>query len=331
MHARRRHGAVHGRVARPAVRAMGAQNGHELAGGGILPRLPLRQRLPDATGRHGCLHALAVPLGELRDRKPVGDAAYPGGHALGCAKRSSRLEHPRLHRIGNDEAVVVGEGAPLVPASSALAVALDQFADHRHGFGRGRRAFEGEAKQVHAGQTSRRTAFRGEHGLVADRHAMLVCPHLGSPHPEWPADHERVRLGDLRHLDPSAPDGRPTPVGAPRMPLEHLRLVRVAVGVLCQQDAVVGDHDDAIAHGRGPSRGRRLRLAGSRGSDLQSYPSSFHAEAPAIPNRRSPGAQQRKLACACRRGRPGTSGERRFPPRCASRARRRPWALRNAA
>ena len=90
----------------------------------------------------------------------------------------------------------------------------------------------------------------GEDRLVADDHAVLVGAHLGAPHPERPAEQDGVGVLDLWDLDPGGRHGRSGGVVGGRVPLEALALVGVAVTVLGEQDALVGDDHHRVAHGR---------------------------------------------------------------------------------
>src|ERR1022692_1658105 len=131
---------------------------------------------------------------------------------------SSGLEDPRLERIGDSEAVVIGHRASLEAASSALAVAFEELGDNRNSPLRGPGALQCKAKQIHAGERARRVWLPREDRFVTDRHAVLVCPHLRSPHPERAADQMRTRLRDLRYLDPGAAAGGSRLMRSPRMP-----------------------------------------------------------------------------------------------------------------
>jgi hypothetical protein len=183
------------------------------------------------------------------------------------------LYHDRSVRIGDDEAVVVGEVRVRPTARAGLAVAFQQGHDHLDGVGRVGRPLQREAQQVHAEQagfglgasgpdpSGATGELPGEHRLVADDHAVLVGPHLGAEHPPGPRQQHGVGVGHLRDVDPGAAHRhlgvrRVRRVGpdvvARRDPLEQLRLVGVAVAVLGEQDALVGDGDHRVAHHHRP-------------------------------------------------------------------------------
>lgn len=75
----------------------------------------------------------------------------------------------------------------------------------------------------------------GGGGLVADHHAVLVGPHLRSPHPEGAADNDGIRLTYLGDLQPRAMDRLARRMCARRVPLEDLRLVGITVRVLAKE------------------------------------------------------------------------------------------------
>ncbi len=193
-------------------------------------------------------HTLRAPVCELGDGEAVADRSGAGRHVLDCPLASGGLEHERLARVGHDVAVVVGEVAVLVTAAATLAVALQQIGDHGDRSRCGRGSFEGEAEQVHPGQPERLSGSAGEHGLVADHDTVLVGAHLGAEHPERPAQQHGVGLGRLLDLDPGAAHSRAGRVRASRLPLQQLRLVGIAVGILREQHSARSHDDHRVAH-----------------------------------------------------------------------------------
>ena len=107
---------------------------------------------------------------------------------------ASRLQHERRARVGHDEAVVVGEAGPLQAAHAPLAKFGQQIGDGLHRLGRGGRSLQGQPQQVHSGQTAGGVRLAGEDCLVANRHAVLIGPHLGPPHPIGAAEQHGVGL-----------------------------------------------------------------------------------------------------------------------------------------
>ena len=159
-----------------------------------------------------------------------------------------RLEHERFALIGNDETVVVGEVRVLVTAAATLAMALEKLDDRRDALRCCRRPLEREPKQIHARQADPLPRCSCEHGLVADDDAVLVGADLSAEHPERTAQEHRVGLGHLVDVDPRAPHASTIGVGAARLPVEQLRLVRVAVGVLREEHPPRFDHHHRVAH-----------------------------------------------------------------------------------
>ncbi len=135
-----------------------------------------------------------------------------------------------------------------VTTAAPLAVRAEQSDDRRHSLLGVRGPFQGEAQQVHPGQPQLLGGGVSEHSLVADRHPVLVGAHLGAEHPIGPTEQNGIGLGDLVDLDPCAGDPRPDRVRATRLPVEKLGLVRVAVGVLGEQNAIAVDDDHGVAH-----------------------------------------------------------------------------------
>ena len=162
---------------------------------------------------------------------------------------AERFQHDDLARIGDDEAVVVPAPAE-VPATAALAV-LFQRGDHRgNRLGGGRAPLQAEPHQIHADQSLAPLRRQpGVHGLVADRHAMLVHAHFGAPDPERARQQRGVGLGRLRDGDVGGPVHRAASIAAARLHIEELGLVALAVAVLGEQGAPGRRRFPARRHG----------------------------------------------------------------------------------
>ena len=126
---------------------------------------------------------------------------------------------------------------------------FEQLDDHPDGVVRVGGAFQGQAEQVHPEQRWFAERLVGEHRFVADDDAVLVGSHLGSPHPPWLRQQHGMSVFDLRDRNPGALDvdryrraiGRWIPPG-------NLRLVRIAVAVLGEQDPIRRDRDERVTH-----------------------------------------------------------------------------------
>jgi hypothetical protein len=121
------------------------------------------------------------------------------GDLLGGPGPTGGLQHHGAGRVGHQEAVVVAEPGVVPAARPALAVAFEQLDEHPHRVVGGGGPLEGQAEQVHAEQAGGGHRGPGEHGLVADDHAVLVGAHLGAPHPPRLREHHGVGVGHLRH------------------------------------------------------------------------------------------------------------------------------------
>ena len=240
-------GAVDGRVSGPRSGAVGAEQGHHVSGLGVR-REKAGLRPTGATGRHSGAEAVSVSLGEPSDRESVGDAPYAPDNMLIGPVAASRLQYPRFERVGDQEAVVVGEGAILVAAAAALAVALEEVHEHGDRCRCRGRAFQSQPQEIHPRQTCRCVGLACEQRFVADDHPVLIGPHLRSPHPVRAAQQNAVGLGRLGDLDPRATHRCALRVRRPPVPLQELRLVGVAVGVLSEQHPLLTNRHHAIAH-----------------------------------------------------------------------------------
>ena len=244
------------RSTRPVI----TQHLHQVAHAGG----PTGGRLGDGPAPRQRDDVAAQPIGVLGreggDRQAVADGTGAGRHLLDRPAAAGGLEHVGPSGVGHDEAVVVGEVALLVAAPAALPVPLEQRGDHAR---RPRRA-----STLRSSARRRRSmpvrpnacvGLAGEHGLVADGHPVLVGADLGAPHPERPAQQHGVGLarpGRSRSRCTAA--ASPGGVRTPRLPVEHLRLVGVAVGVLGEQHPIRLDDDHGVTHGSPPEHGFHL-------------------------------------------------------------------------
>ncbi len=134
----------------------------------------------------------------------------PRPRLLGGPRSAGGLHHDGVLGVGHQEAVVVAELRVVVAARPALAVGLEQVDEHRHGIVGGGGPFEGEPQEVHAeqgvGLAPTEGQLAGEHGLVADDHAVLVGADLGAPHPPRLREQHGVGVGHLGDGDPGARD-----------------------------------------------------------------------------------------------------------------------------
>src|ERR1700693_3067533 len=85
----------------------------------------LRSRAPQSSCARPSADSVAVPLGEVRDREHVGNAASAADF-FGGPGATGGLEYDRPRRVGDQKAVVIGEAAILVTAAASLPVRLNQ-------------------------------------------------------------------------------------------------------------------------------------------------------------------------------------------------------------
>src|SRR5262249_17526060 len=89
---------------------------------------------------------------------------------------------------------------------------------------------------------------------------MLIRAHLRAPHPERPAQNNPMRAPSLFNFYPRAAQWGPRSVLPPRLPIESLSLVRVAVRILRKQNETWPNYCDRVAHFDGSSR-MELRIS----------------------------------------------------------------------
>lgn len=148
---------------------------------------------------------------------------------LGCPVPASRLQHPGLDAVSQQEGVVVDEGDRLLLAAPTLAVALQQCHHHLQGLpgraaplqtqpavpaaprrpavgdgtgwpGQGTHTTLSSPHQVHPQQRLvLPQGLTGPDTLIAHADTVFVGTHLGTPQPGGTAQHHRV--GSLRLLD----------------------------------------------------------------------------------------------------------------------------------
>ncbi len=247
VHAGGGHRSVERRVGRGAAPVV-AKDRHQVCRSSCSGGPGLGVRLTDPARGDPRLQEVVV-VGKAGDGETVRDAASSQTDALHLPQPAGCFQHVRLADVGDQETVVVGEGSPLVSASSALAKLAEERHDHVDGRFRGGRPLQGQAEQVHAGQSGGGIGLTGEDGLVADGHTELVGAHLRTPHPVGAAHQHRVGLGDLRDLDPGAPDGGSRLVTAALVPFQQLGFVGVPIGVLGEEQPGGFDHHHRVTHG----------------------------------------------------------------------------------
>ena len=151
--------------------------------------------------------AVRMLFGKSGDRERVGNAP-PAADLFGRPSAAGRLQHDGPCGVRDQKTVVIGEPGMLVAAAAPLAVRFEQLDHHANGRLGIVGPLQREAEDVHAGQAEFGIRLVREDRFVADDEAVLVGPHLGPPHPEGAAEQDRVRLGDLRNLDPRAAQRR---------------------------------------------------------------------------------------------------------------------------
>ncbi len=178
--------------------------------------------------------ALARPLEIAPDRIGIGNAALRG-HPLHRPFAPHRFEDEGVARIRDDEGIVIFEPA-LVGAVSALTVFGEERGDDLQRLLGACAALEPEPQQVHAHERRRgRGRDLRMHRLIADHDAVLVRTHFRAPHPEGPGKQHGMGAGGLRNVDISAAEPRVFFVFGRRREEGILRLIRLAVGILCEE------------------------------------------------------------------------------------------------
>ena len=155
------------------------------------------------------------------------------------AQCRSEVSSRRRARVGDEEGVVVRPVLVEV-ARPPLAVLFQELADELRRPPRRRGALEAEADQIHSRQAAAAEGVPGEHGVVADRYAVLVQAVLEAPQPEGARSDQARRLLYLRDLEVLAAQrraGRVVPSGEQH---QRLAFVRRPVAVLGEQDGAVG-------------------------------------------------------------------------------------------
>ena len=186
-------------------------------------------------------------VGKTGDRQPVGDTAN-AADLFGGPMSTGRLQDDGLFRVGDEKTVVISKPAVLVPAAAPLPVSFQQTHNRPHGRVGIASSFQCQPQQIHSRQADFGIRLPGKNRLVADHHAVLVGPHLGSPHPEGPTQKNRMGDRHLRDFNPGAAKCGPRSVLLTGNPIQNLSFVRVAVRVLREQHRLGANDDESVAH-----------------------------------------------------------------------------------
>jgi hypothetical protein len=251
-------GVSGGGVARTVI----AEDPHHVGRRGRRLGQTLGAALSQVAGGDARFERIAKAAGEVLDRQTVRNAASAAEFFHGVMP-PGRFQHEAPCRVNNQETVVIGEAGALEAARTTLTESGKQFDDRLDRALSGIGPFEGQSHQVHAGEPGGGEFLTREHGLVADGDAVLVGPDFGAPHPVGTTEQHCVSFANLGNLDPGAVEFCALGIRAPRLLIEVLGLVGIAIGVLSEQHSPRPDNRQGIAHSVG--RRGRIKLRGLLG------------------------------------------------------------------